>query len=87
MHGDVHLPVPRGSIAWKDDRHRRALVALVVGDREQHRSRIARLREHEVGRLREVVLVLALLRRVTFHAAVQPDVRVNLKVIVAVNEA
>ena len=74
VHHHEHLVVPGRAIGGEDDRHRGALVALVLRDAEENLTRSPRLREHEIRTVGEVLLVVADLREIAVDRPVEADV-------------
>ena len=62
------------AVGGKDDGHRGAFVALVLRDREKPLSLVRRLREDEIGRVGEVLLVVAGPCHESVDGAVEADV-------------
>src|SRR5262249_25287340 len=71
---DPDLAVPRVTVAREDDRYRRAFRPFVARNAEEGVARTPGLREHEIRRVREVLLVVPDFREVALDGAVEADV-------------
>ena len=71
------LPFHAVASLGKIDGHRRALVTLVFRDGKESLAIVRRLREHEIGRVGQVLLVIACSRHDAIDRAVEADIEAS----------